>query len=90
MKRKGIVITIVVVATLLFIAANPVLREKFADFQHERELARGKELAASYCAACHLEPMPAMLPRKSWEMVLGYMGYMLGIWTITRNSQGKT
>ena len=47
--------------------------------QRYRALQRGAELAALYCATCHLEPPPASLPKRSWEAALGYMGYWLGI-----------
>ena len=48
-------------------------------YQRSRTLERGAELAASYCATCHLEPAPELLPKRSWEAALGYMGYWLGI-----------
>jgi len=47
--------------------------------QRQRELQRGAELAGLYCAACHLEPTPDILPKHSWAAALGYMGYWLGI-----------
>ena len=47
--------------------------------QHHTELRRGAELAALYCSSCHLEPDPGILPKRSWEAALGYMGYWLGI-----------
>lgn len=47
--------------------------------QRQRLLQEGAELATLYCASCHLEPEPDMLPKRSWETVLGYMGYWLGI-----------
>ncbi|MCK5325056.1 MAG: hypothetical protein KAJ57_03575 [Woeseiaceae bacterium] len=73
MNRKQITIAVAVVVTLLIIVTFPVLRDEVAGLQHQRELSRGMELAAAYCSACHLEPMPEMLPKKGWEMVLGYM-----------------
>ncbi|HAY45517.1 MAG TPA: hypothetical protein DCY55_04460 [Gammaproteobacteria bacterium] len=48
-------------------------------WQAQREVSHGKELATLYCSTCHLEPLPDILPKRSWEMVLGYMGYMMGI-----------
>ncbi len=45
----------------------------------EALLAEGRNLAGQYCAACHLEPPPDILPKRSWEAALGYMGYWLGI-----------
>jgi hypothetical protein len=44
-----------------------------------RATQRGAELAATYCGACHIEPAPDILPKRSWEAALGYMGYWLGI-----------
>ena len=43
------------------------------------KLSKGKELANVYCSSCHLEPAPNILPKRSWEMALAYMGYMLGM-----------
>ena len=45
--------------------------------------AGGRALAAKYCSICHLEPAPAILPKRSWEPLLGYMGYHLGITDIS-------
>ncbi len=42
-------------------------------------LARGEALATTYCGSCHLQPHPDILPKRSWEAALGYMGYWLGI-----------
>ena len=39
---------------------------------------RGKQLATLHCSACHLEPSPDLLPARSWETALGYMGLWLG------------
>ena len=47
--------------------------------QRQRKLQRGAELAALYCSACHIEPAPEILPKRSWVATLGYMGYLLGI-----------
>lgn len=79
MNRKQVTAAIVGVALILLIAAYPALRQKFAELQHGRQLTRGMELAAVYCSSCHLEPAPDMLPKRSWELVLAYMGYMMGI-----------
>ena len=51
--------------------------------QRSRALQEGAELSALYCANCHLEPEPDMLPKRSWEAALGYMGYWLGIQDIS-------
>lgn len=45
----------------------------------DAELERGEELAATYCGVCHIQPQPEILPKRSWEAALGYMGYWLGI-----------
>ena len=44
-----------------------------------RMLERGEALAATYCGGCHMRPHPDILPKRSWEAALGYMGYWLGI-----------
>jgi hypothetical protein len=43
------------------------------------DLAEGERLAGLYCGACHIQPQPEILPKRSWEAALGYMGYWLGI-----------
>ncbi len=49
------------------------------DILQESDLSDGRELAALYCAACHQLPDPNLLPKKSWEFALTYMGFYLGV-----------
>ncbi len=42
-------------------------------------LERGRTLASQYCGLCHFQPHPEILPKRSWEAVLGYMGFWLGM-----------
>jgi hypothetical protein len=42
-------------------------------------LEQGRELAGLYCGQCHFQPSPEILPKRSWEAALGYMGYWLGM-----------
>ncbi|MDH4126535.1 MAG: VCBS repeat-containing protein [Gammaproteobacteria bacterium] len=44
-----------------------------------QETERGRELAATVCASCHLLPGPDILTRQSWDIALTYMGLLLGI-----------
>jgi len=76
---KKLTIGAVLVAVSLVIVMFPDIEDKYREFQHERRLNRGRDLASSYCASCHLEPSPDILPKKSWEVALGYMGYMMGM-----------
>ncbi len=78
-KRILIAIGATLITMSLVIVMFPVLRDELRDMQAARQLSRGRELASVYCSSCHLEPAPDILPRKSWEMALGYMGYMLGM-----------
>lgn len=78
MRHKWVIGAVVGGLVVAVIIASPVLRRHLDELQHDRELARGKDLAAVYCASCHLEPDPGVLPKKSWETALVYMGYMLG------------
>ena len=66
-------------ATALVIGAFMALRDPSDELEGPRKLARGQELAAVHCAACHLEPLPDILPKRSWETALAYMGFMLGM-----------
>lgn len=52
----------------------------FGGFGSSRpNLAEGERLAGLYCGACHLQPQPELLPKRSWEAALGYMGFWLGM-----------
>lgn len=42
-------------------------------------IEQGRQLASRHCAACHLEPAPDVLPKRSWQTALGYMGLLLGM-----------
>jgi hypothetical protein len=81
MKAKPLLIGMALLAAVVVLAASPFLRDLLTDWQSERMRAHGSELAATYCANCHYEPEPEILPRRSWEAALGYMGYMLGMET---------
>jgi hypothetical protein len=63
----------------LVIVNVPDLRDEFREMQADRRFSRGQALAGVYCASCHLEPPPNILPQKSWQVALAYMGYMLGM-----------
>jgi VCBS repeat protein len=46
----------------------------------DSSIRKGRELAAVYCASCHLLPEPSLLPKSTWEKgVLPEMGPRLGI-----------
>ena len=79
MRPRLIFIGVILIATVLAVTALPGLRDLFGEWQSERRLVRGRELAAVHCAGCHFEPVPDILPKRSWETVLGYMGYLLGM-----------
>ena len=78
-NRKKLAIGTALITACLVIIFSPALRDEVREIQSERELSRGQELASVYCSSCHLEPSPDILPKKSWEVALAYMGYMLGI-----------
>jgi hypothetical protein len=77
--HKLLIIGAALVAACIVILNFPFLRDEFRELQAERQFSHGQKLARAYCATCHLEPSPDILPKKSWEMALGYMGYMLGM-----------
>ena len=78
-NKKLPVIGGAVIAVFLLVLAFPALRDGVYELMDERQMSRGGELANVYCSTCHLEPSPDILPKKSWEAALGYMGYMLGM-----------
>ncbi|MPY88806.1 MAG: hypothetical protein GEU99_12860 [Luteitalea sp.] len=39
---------------------------------------RGEKLAQAFCGSCHWKPPPEILPRKSWDFVVTWMGNLLG------------
>ncbi len=78
-NRKQLAIGTALLTACLVIIFFPVLRDELRELQSERELSRGRDLASAYCSSCHLEPSPDILPARSWEVALAYMGYMLGI-----------
>jgi hypothetical protein len=78
-NTKKIAIGGALIATCLLIVFFPDIRDGYRDLQDQRRLSQGRELAGVYCSSCHLEPAPDILPKKSWEVALAYMGYMLGI-----------
>ena len=76
---KRLAIGVILAGIALAMVATPLIRDLLSELRSERKLARGRALAAVYCAACHLEPAPDILPKRSWETALGYMGYWLGM-----------
>ncbi|MBC9889550.1 MAG: hypothetical protein F7B06_06810 [Opitutae bacterium] len=45
----------------------------------EPALSEGRQLAMQHCASCHRFTEPDLLPKKSWEFLLTYMGFFLGV-----------
>ena len=77
-KISTVIIAIASAIGLLAFAGSFYARWSAAR-QDAELLAMGQNLAGQYCAACHLQPPPDILPKRSWEAALGYMGYWLGI-----------
>ena len=69
-SRKKLTIGIVLVGGALVVAALPAIREAYTELRDQRKLAEGRALAGVYCASCHLEPVPDILPKRSWQAVL--------------------
>ncbi|NNM28292.1 MAG: VCBS repeat-containing protein [Akkermansiaceae bacterium] len=42
-------------------------------------MSEGEQLARTYCAACHTFTEPDLLPRRSWNFLLVYMGLRMGV-----------
>lgn len=76
MSRSNVIIAGIVVVAIAGAAAFLMRGGSGGD---RRALERGETLAAMYCGSCHIQPEPEILPKRSWEAALGYMGYWLGI-----------
>ena len=79
MRKKTLLVVGTAVVVLGLVIVNvPDLRDEFREMQADRRISRGQALAGVYCASCHLEPPPDILPPKRLQVALAYMGYMLG------------
>ena len=78
-NTKKLAIGAALIATCLVIVFLPNIRDGYRESQDQRRVSDGRELARVYCSSCHLEPSPDILPKKSWEVALAYMGYMMGL-----------
>ncbi|MCB0838415.1 MAG: VCBS repeat-containing protein [Bacteroidetes bacterium] len=56
----------------LFLATFPGCGE-------DQSQSKGEKLAQQYCGTCHQAPSPDFLTKKSWNYLLTYMGYYMGI-----------
>ncbi len=45
----------------------------------ETGLLAGRKLALQHCTPCHRFTEPELLPKQSWEFLLTYMGFFLGV-----------
>jgi hypothetical protein len=76
---RKLAVRVALLGVALAVMAGPAAVQRWSAARAERAtVARGAELASTYCAACHLEPDPSILPTRSWRAALGYMGYYLG------------
>ena len=62
------------------ISCNSIKKNKSHQKVSDASIEKGKVLAATYCASCHMLPDPSLLDSKNWETgVLPAMGPRLGI-----------
>lgn len=54
-------------------------RVGFSQDASSEALSDGYKLAQQHCTTCHEFPEPELLPKKSWEFLLTYMGLFLGV-----------
>ena len=77
---RALTIGTILVGVGLTIGAEPLASAQGnQDSERRNRLERGRQLAARHCAECHLEPAPDVLPKRSWQTALGYMGLLLGM-----------
>jgi hypothetical protein len=77
--KRPLLGAVVALGVVSLIVAVTVYRNGLQTRESERLLDRGQELANQFCTACHLATDPSILPKRSWEAALGYMGYWLGM-----------
>ena len=77
--RPAVLAIIAVLGVGGAIATGFLAQRWMQDRDNDRLIARGEALAGQYCVVCHLEVSPDILPQRSWEAALGYMGYWLGM-----------
>ncbi|HRH50162.1 MAG TPA: VCBS repeat-containing protein [Panacibacter sp.] len=80
-KNLVAVITGIILLVTCFVSCQQRYNKNSTHQQvSDESIDKGKELAAVYCASCHMLPDPSMLNAKSWEKgVLPNMGPRLGI-----------
>ena len=77
---RALTIGTILVGVDLTIGTSPLASAQGnQDSERRNRLERGRQLAARHCAECHLEPAPDLLPKRSWQTSLGYMGLLLGM-----------
>jgi hypothetical protein len=74
---KYTVVALVIIILGAFVRQSLYLNDEPQETLQQSE--RGAELAATFCSSCHLEPAPDILPKRSWNVALAYMGYFLGM-----------
>ncbi|EDY80847.1 FG-GAP repeat domain protein [Verrucomicrobiia bacterium DG1235] len=67
-----------IVATAAAIFWYAQKSERNEQLAYQARLDQGAALA-NRCAICHLQPDPSILPKRSWQIMLGDMGLLLGI-----------
>jgi hypothetical protein len=78
-RQRALLGAAVALGIVILVAAVSAYQGRSRALEAEQLLARGQELANQFCTACHLATDPSILPKRSWEAVLGYMGYWLGM-----------
>ena len=67
---------------IFFASCNSFEKNQSHQSVSNSSIAKGKELANTYCQSCHLLPDPSLVDSKSWETgVLPNMGPRLGIFS---------
>jgi hypothetical protein len=78
-RKRALLGAAVALGIVILVAAVSAYQSRSRTIEAERLLARGQELANQFCTTCHLATDPSILPKRSWEAALGYMGYWLGM-----------
>jgi len=74
-----IILVSALVIVVLIAGVSTIVKDDVEPLNDGQGLDRGRELAATFCSSCHLQPAPEILTKRAWNVALAYMGFFLGM-----------